>query len=112
VAPLSATDYRNRQTLRNKAHQFWIQGVLNHSLHAQVLLTLGLEKREEALALPWNISWQTDQTSAKPLDGGTRVCDVFQQLGEGRSLLILGEPGAGKTTTLLTLARDLLQRSE
>lgn len=38
--------------------------------------------------------------------------DVFQQMGAGRSLLILGEPGAGKTTTLLTLARDLLQASE
>ena len=112
VVSLSATDYRNRQALKNKVHRFWIQGVLNHSLHGQVLLTLGLEEREEALALPWNISWQTDSKPAKPLDGGTRVSDVFQQLGEGRSLLILGEPGAGKTTTLLTLARDLLQHAE
>ncbi len=29
-----------------------------------------------------------------------------------RSLLVLGEPGAGKTTMLLELARDLLSRAE
>lgn len=109
--PLSATDYRNRQALKNKVHRFWIQGVLGHSLHGQVLLTLGLEERTSALALPWNISWQTEEQSVRPLDAGARVLDVFQQLGEGRSLLILGEPGAGKTTTLLTLTRDLLQQS-
>lgn len=56
VIPLSASDYRNRQALKNKVHRFWIQGVLNHSLHGQVLLTLGLEERVDALALPWNIS--------------------------------------------------------
>ena len=31
---------------------------------------------------------------------------------QGRTLLILGEPGAGKTTTLLELTRDLLNRAE
>lgn len=112
ATPLSATDYRNRQALKNKVHRFWIQGVLEHSLHGQMLLTLGLEEREDALALPWNISWQSNEQSVRPLDAGTRVFDVFWQIGEGRSLLILGEPGAGKTTTLLTLARDLLQQFE
>ncbi|MGB3295269.1 MAG: hypothetical protein WBB01_19990 [Phormidesmis sp.] len=53
--------------------------------------------------MPWSISWQTAAQPVQPLDAGTRVFEVFQQLGEGRSLLILGEPGAGKTTTLLTL---------
>ena len=109
--PISAADYRNRQALKNKVYRFWIQGVLNHSLHDQVLLTLGLEERTNALALPWNVSWQAADKPPQPLDEGTRVFDVFQHLGEGRSLLILGEPGAGKTTTLLTLARDLLQHS-
>lgn len=109
---LSAADCRNRQALKSKVHRFWIQGVLNHSLHDQVLLTLGLEERTNALALPWNVSWQDADKPPQILDVGTRVFDVFQQLGEGRSLLILGEPGAGKTTTLLTLARDLLQQSD
>ena len=108
TTPLSAAEARNRQALLHKVHRFWIQGVLEHSLHGQVLLTLELEERNQALALPWNISWEATSQPIRPLEAGTRVYDIFQQLGEGRSLLILGEPGAGKTTTLLTLARDLL----
>ncbi|MGD1900016.1 MAG: protein kinase [Phormidesmis sp.] len=103
-----STETRNRQALLNKVNRFWIQGVLEQSLHGHVLLTLGLEERSQALALPWNISWETAAQPARPLDAGTKVFNIFQQLGEGRSLLILGEPGAGKTTTLLTLAKDLL----
>jgi len=106
----TATEARNRQALLNKVHRFWIQGVLEHSLHGQVLLTLGLEERSQALALPWNLSYETAKQPSRSLDSSTRVFDVFQRLGEGRSLLILGEPGAGKTTTLLTLARDLLEK--
>jgi predicted NACHT family NTPase len=33
-------------------------------------------------------------------------------MGEGRTLLILGEPGAGKTTTLLTLTKHLITRTQ
>lgn len=108
---LTPAQSRNRQALLSKVHRFWIQGVLEQSLHGQVLLTLGLEERQDALALPWNISWESADCAPQPLDAETRVFDVFQQLGEGRSLLILGEPGAGKTTTLLTLTRDLLNHT-
>jgi predicted NACHT family NTPase len=38
------------------------------------------------------------------------VHDVFEEAGGG--LLILGAPGSGKTTALLELARDLLDRAE
>ena len=37
---------------------------------------------------------------------------VFHQIGEGRTLLILGEPGSGKTITLLKLAQNLIARTE
>ncbi|MEL6937795.1 MAG: serine/threonine-protein kinase [Cyanobacteria bacterium J06598_1] len=104
------TAVRNRQALLNKVHRFWIQGVLQHSLHGQVLLTLGLEERNQALALPWNISWESESQPIQALAAGTSLFSRFQHLGEGRSLLILGEPGAGKTTTLLTLTRDLLDQ--
>jgi serine/threonine protein kinase/DNA polymerase III delta prime subunit len=111
-ANLSQQTYRNRQALLNKVRRFWIQGVLEHSLHDQVLLTLGLEERPDAVAVPWNISWQVGQNPVQSLPEGTQVSEIFHLLGEGRSLLILGEPGAGKTTTLLALARDLLHQAE
>lgn len=37
-----------------------------------------------------------------------RMIDVFWRVGVAGRLLILGEPGAGKTTTLLELARELI----
>lgn len=106
----SQQTYRNRQALLNKVRRFWIEGVLERSLHGQVLLTLGLEERPDAIALPWQITYATPGQSAQPLPPGTQVSHVFEAIGEGRSLLILGEPGAGKTTTLLSLARHLLDR--
>ncbi|MEM7064813.1 MAG: protein kinase [Cyanobacteria bacterium P01_B01_bin.77] len=111
AAQYSQQTYRNRQALLNKVRRFWIEGVLEHSLHGQVLLTLGLEERPDAIALPWHITYTTPGQSAQPLPPGTQVSHVFDAIGEGRSLLILGEPGAGKTTTLLSLARRLLDRS-
>jgi serine/threonine protein kinase/GTPase SAR1 family protein len=110
-ADLTSQEYRNRQALLNKVKNFWVKGVLETSLQDQVLLVLGLEARSNAVAAPWNIAIAANQ----PLDDlpqGTQVSSIFEQMGPGRSLLILGEPGAGKTTTLLQLARDLIERAE
>ncbi len=40
----------------------------------------------------------------------SRIIDVFERLNG--KLLIWGDPDSGKTTTLLTLARELLLRAE
>jgi len=39
------------------------------------------------------------------------MLEIFDNIGIGRSLLILGAPGSGKTTMLLELARQLIQRA-
>lgn len=109
---LSRQEYRNRQALLSKVKHYWVRGVLETSLHDQVLLVLGLETRPDAVASPWNVAWEREQQSALTLPAGTPIIDLFEQLGMGRTLLILGEPGAGKTTTLLQLARDLLMQAE
>ncbi|MGD1949832.1 MAG: protein kinase [Leptolyngbyaceae cyanobacterium] len=106
----SQQTYRNRQALLNKVRRFWIEGVLDRSLHGQVLLTLGLEDRPDAIAPPWQIAYASPGQSPQPLPAGAQASHVFEAIGEGRTLLILGEPGAGKTTTLLSLARQLLDR--
>ncbi len=113
VAPASSSQpiHRNRQALLNKVHRFWIEGVLERSLHGQVLLTLGLEDRPDAIAPPWQITYASPGQSPHPLPNGTQASHIFNAIGEGRTLLILGEPGSGKTTTLLSLARDLLERA-
>ncbi len=109
---ITPQQYRNRQALLRKVRNFWIKGVLESSLHGRVLMALGIEERPDAIAHPWNISLEFQEQQPRTLATDTRIVGVFDQLGEGRTLLILGEPGAGKTTTLLELTRDLLTRAE
>jgi DNA polymerase III delta prime subunit len=106
--PLSRQDYRNRQILLNKVRNSWVKGVLENSLYKRVKLELGLEERWDAL----DLDYATPEQPRQPLPKGTRALDKFDELGAGCTLLILGEPGAGKTTTLLELARDLIARAE
>lgn len=101
---------RNRARLLQKIRDFWIAGVLEHSLHGAALIALGLETRPEAVMHPWELTVQQEGVTAQVLAPGTTLIDVFdEQVGE---LLILGAPGAGKTTLLLELARTLLDRAE
>ncbi len=104
--------YRNRQILLNKVRNYWLRGVLEKSLHGRALIELGLEERLDAIESPLNSVWETPEQPRQPLPNGTRLIDKFDEMGEGRSLLILGEPGSGKTTALLELARNLVKRAE
>ncbi|NEO65409.1 MAG: NACHT domain-containing protein, partial [Moorea sp. SIO4G2] len=73
---------------------------------------MGLEERLDAITNPVSEIIEIGDNSPKPLPEGTKVIDIFDQIGTGATLLILGEPGSGKTTTLLELARNLIDRGE
>jgi Cdc6-like AAA superfamily ATPase len=109
---MSRQELRNRKALLNNVRTAWVEGVLEKSLHEQIPIVLGLENRPNAVASPWNLDLINPDQSCQPLSAGTPVIDVFDKLGEGGTLLILGEPGSGKTITLLQLARDLIARAE
>lgn len=100
----------NRQRFLTRVRSFWIDGVLEESLHGAALIALDVREQSGALANPWRLIFQQPSQPAHPLPGGTRITQVYDQAGG--ELLILGEPGSGKTTLLLELARDLLQRAE
>ena len=107
---LSKQEYRWRQVLVDNVRHYWIEGVLERSLHNQALIELGLEERSKAVASPLRGVGEFPDEPSRALPEGTQATDIFDGLGEGRTLLILGEPGAGKTTTLLKLAQSLLER--
>ena len=110
--PLSRQESRNRLILLNKVRNYWIKGVLETSLHGRVLIELGLEERLDAVVRPWSVAWENCDMRSHPLPPGTCLIDKFDAIGAGRTLLILGEPGSGKTITLLELTKDLIERTE
>src|SRR5262249_6543092 len=75
------------------------------SLHHAVFLDLGVETAAGSTRLPWDHFDLTD--AERKYD---RVEDAFAH--HQQRLLILGEPGAGKTTSLLRLAEQMLAAAE
>jgi hypothetical protein len=94
--------------LRSRVTEYWVDGLLKHSLYNEVLISLGRREIGKAVDAPWKYSVElSDATASAPLDDRD-VSAIYDATG---LLLILGEPGSGKTTTLLDLAWTLLERA-
>lgn len=110
-APMASEDQptpaRSRQlVLLEKVEKFWIRGVLEQSVDQAMLLDISCQRCDELIDHPWK-----QVVGADVLSSGRKACDaglpeLFRDAGG--SLLILGEPGSGKSTMLLTLARELI----
>ena len=101
---------RNRRAMLELVKNTWIKGVLEQSLHGAAMIELGMEERADAVEHPWDMVLQAPDRPNRALPRGTKIADVFDDMN--RALLILGEPGSGKTTMLLELARDTIARAE
>ena len=109
--PLSASEYRQRKILLNKVKNFWIEEVLERSLHHNVLIELGLKQRLDTVDRPLDMG-EFREKKGGDIPANTKIESLFADIGEGRTLLILGEPGAGKTTMLCKLAKSLITQTE
>ena len=101
-----------RKALLKEVEYSWIEGVLENSLHNQVLIKLGLEKKSELIKRDSSNLVEHPETSRQLFPKNTEIIDVFGPMGTGRTLLILGEPGGGKTVALLKLAKSLIAQAD
>jgi GTPase SAR1 family protein len=103
-----ALDQHNRRVMLGHVENFWVKGVLEKSLHGAALLELGIKEDPSAINYPWTVK---RESTNEFLPAGKSMLKIFEDIGAGRSLLILGAPGSGKTTMLLELARQLIERA-
>ena len=108
---LSKSECKQRQILLGKVKQSWIEGFLQPSLQNTAALSLDLKARPDAIA---DLSQEIEALSVELDSSYERLqgTQIYQEMGQGRTLLILGSPGAGKTIALLQLAQRLIDRSE
>jgi NACHT domain/CHAT domain len=105
--PLTQHEYRQRRVFVGKVKEFWIEGFLKRSLIGEAI-ELGLQARPDAVQRPFaEIPAELDQSFEQ-----LRETSLFEQIGQGKTLLILGEPGAGKTIALLKLAERLVEQTD
>jgi hypothetical protein len=105
AAPVDLDDRRNLDALNDDVRRQWVDGYLKDSLHGMVMLELQHDERPEFVESRWARVVALPGRVPVELPSTTDVTMIFET--HGRNLLILGEPGAGKTTTLLELCSKL-----
>ncbi|MBF9130656.1 NACHT domain-containing protein [Plantactinospora sp. S1510] len=101
---------RGRRVLLERVRRYWITSVLDRSLHEEARIELGIAATADDRHHPWSLRASQRDGFTTALDDRTSMSALFDRLDQ--SVVIIGAPGSGKTTTLLELARDLLDRAE
>ena len=99
---------RGLDVLRQKVREAWIDGVLARDLELAPLIDLGMEQLGGLVATEGGDA--SPGSDAVAITSAQSIRDVYRE--QSGSLLIVGEPGAGKTTAMLSIARDLLDRAD
>ncbi|MBW4541647.1 MAG: NACHT domain-containing protein [Myxacorys chilensis ATA2-1-KO14] len=89
-----------------------VEKQLTDSLHNRVLINLGKQPQLGQVRRLWDVRIKSGQKPIEAISPDTEILEVFERSDIAGKLLILGKPGAGKTTTLLELARDLIKKAQ
>ncbi len=100
---------RKQLILLDKVRSFWVEGVLKKAAPDRDSLAPPFRLTSDSVAQPWDGILEPAGRSER-LTGQESPLRLYEQ--GGQSLLILGEPGAGKTMMLLSLAEALMQQAK
>ena len=99
---------RKQLILLEKVRSFWVEGVLNQSVTKAQMMQLEMSNCNELVDRPWPDHFGAHVHHEIPVPLG-KILDAY--FGADRALLILGEPGSGKTMTLIILAEKLIAQA-
>ncbi|MEG4286335.1 hypothetical protein QUB68_24710 [Microcoleus sp. A006_D1] len=85
---------------------------LNQSLHNAVCINLAKEEQPDQVKCLWSSDIRIGSQPSKPIPDSQTILEVFDREEITGKLLVLGKPGAGKTTTMVDLAKALIGRAE
>lgn len=109
-APPTEDDKINRRAMMNRVRQAWVEGVLHQSLWNHARIILNLEGKSDAVVHPCDLHLRRAGHKDETIPSGTPIFEIYEQ-AQGE-LLLLGDPGSGKTTLMLEIAERLIADAE
>lgn len=88
-----------------------VEGRLESSLHHKVLINLVKKNQNQQIECRWAVEVKIGNEPSTHMAANAQIVEVFDSNAIAGKLLILGAPGAGKTTTLLEITRELSDRA-
>lgn len=108
--PVNADQLHVLSRLSGKVKKFWIEGKLQEDVPTKPPLVLTKEFVPDAVKQAWAGVVGQAELNDRFVPEWKSVSAVFDELD--RSMLIIGDPGYGKSVTLLILSQELLRRHE
>ncbi len=108
VAPSSLTQQNRTYMLQRLRYSY--QELMSQSLQGAAWLELGLAHNPDAVQNATTLLLRQSNQPERLLPPGTSIVQVYEEANH--ELLILGEPGVGKSTLLLRLAQHLVEQAE